>query len=291
MGQQYNKPALSINELLGLISSKNIVIHDFQKAAQRLKTVSYHRLLPYLECLSKTNHDFVESSFDAAWGLYYFDRKLRFLMNDAIERIEVAFRTSLSETMSWKYSPYWFLEKKLFSNKQKYTGFIEQVNNACKDRHNAYIQEYYSKYDSPKYPPSWVLFECLSFGACISVFCNIKQLKDRKSICAIFNEHPTTMQSWLYAMRYVRNLCAHHSRIWNRWFVVTPALTFLLGKNFNKNNTCYAQLIVLERLLNNLDHEHSWKLELKALLLNHEKLPIHEMGFELNWQNDPFWSK
>lgn len=289
MKLEYNKPALSLDDLLQLVTSKNIVINDPQNAIQCLKTVSYHRLLPYLECLFRNPSHFESCSFDAAWELYCFDRELRLLMNDAIERIEVAFRTSLSETMSYKYSPYWFFNKELFNDSQKYNGFMEQINSACKDKHNFYIQEYYSKYEYPIYPPSWIIFECLSFGACISVFSNIKQLKDRKMICEIFNEHPTTMQSWLYAMRYVRNICAHHSRVWNRWFVVSPALAFILGKTFDKQNTCYAQIFILARLLKHISPENSWKQKLNQLLIKHTKLPIHEMGFATNWENDKFW--
>lgn len=210
--RKYIKSALNVNDLLKLIRSKKIAIKDYQKANYILQTVSYHRLSPYLDSLIKNHPFFCEPTFEKAWELYCFDRELRLLITDAIEKIEVAFRTSLSETMSGLYSPYWFLDNKIFKDQKKFYKFVKQLDVICQDKHNSYIQEYYRNYDYPKYPPSWILFEYLSFGACITGFINIKKIKDRKLICNLFKEHPTTMQSWLYAMRYMRNLCAHHER-------------------------------------------------------------------------------
>lgn len=287
--KEYKNSALHVNELIKLIRAKNIIIRDLEKASFHLHTVSYHRLSPYLESLIKNYHFFIEPTFETAWELYCFDRELRLLINDAIERIEVAFRTALSEMMSLKYSPYWFLDTNIFKDSKRHNGLIIQINSACQDKHNSYIQEYYRNYNNPKYPPSWILFECLSFGACISAFSNIKKIKDRKDICNLFKEHPTTMQSWLYAMRYMRNLCAHHARVWNRWFVVSPALSFMLGDHFDKQNKCYAHLIVLNKLLSIISPTTEWKNKLKSLFEKYNTFPFYEMGFSKTWQNDRFW--
>jgi abortive infection bacteriophage resistance protein len=134
-----------------------------------------------------------------------------------------------------------------------------------------------------------LVFEYLSFGACISIFCNIKKLKYRKMVCEVFDEHPTTMESWLFALRYMRNLCAHHSRVWNRWFVICPALSFLFNGKFDKERSCYAQLIVLARLLTKISSETNWKIRLKGLMGEFQHLPLAEMGFSDNWKEDPFW--
>ena len=149
--KNYNKQALAVPELLKLIGSK-IIIQDISQASFCLQTVSYHRLLPYIESLLKNNNTSSLPSFSEAWELYCFDRELRLLINDAIERIEVAFRTTLSETMSCLYSPYWFLERNVFKDFHRYTGFMEQIHLACQDKHNSSIQEYYQHYNNPKYP-------------------------------------------------------------------------------------------------------------------------------------------
>lgn len=283
----YSKPTLSFNGLVGLIESAGIDIKDAKKAKSCLRIVSYHRLLPYLESALR-NHS--APNFDKAWEIYCFDRELRLLINDAIERIEIAFRTALSETMSYLYSPTWFLNEELFKDPDRYMGFIEKINLACQERHNSTVREYYDRYKSPKYPPSWIVFEFLSFGACVSGFSNIRHLKDRKAICRIFKEHPTTMQSWLYSIRYMRNLCAHHARVWNRWFVVSPALSFMLGDSFNKQNTCYAHLIILDKLLQTIYPEAHWKERLRFFLEKNKHLPIYEIGFLNDWENDFFWN-
>lgn len=83
---------------------------------------------------------------------------------------------------------------------------------------------------------------------------------------------------------------ADTERVWNRWFVVTPALSFMLGNIFDKQNTCYAHLIVLEKLMGRISPASEWKERLKLLLEKHHAFPIFEMGFSQNWKNDDFWS-
>ena len=113
---KYNKPALSSDEIVRLIKSKNLQIHDHALAILHLKTVSYHRLSAYFECL---------------------------LINDALECIEIAFRTSLSDTMSCLHSPHWFLNASLFKNNEKYQVFLTQVNAACSSSHELQIVKCY----------------------------------------------------------------------------------------------------------------------------------------------------
>ncbi|KTD60986.1 phage AbiD protein [Legionella spiritensis] len=288
---KYNKPALSSDEIFNLIESKNIQIHDRSLATLYLKTVSYHRLSAYLDCLINNHNENSPPSFEDACQIYQFDRKLRLLINDALERIEIAFRTSLSDTMSCLHSPHWYLDASLFKNKEKHQFFITQVDAACRTSHEPQIKEYYKRYDEPPYPPSWLVFENLSFGVCINVFGNIKKLGEKKLICHLFQEHPTTMESWLSSLRYMRNLCAHHSRVWNRWFVICPALSFLFNKKFDKERTCYAQLIVLDRLLKIIAPENDWKSHLKKLMKSFKRLPYQEMGFSIDWESDTFWHK
>lgn len=171
------------------------MIQNREQAELHLKTVSYHRLLSYIDCLTKHNKADEKPSFEHAWSMYQFDRELRLLINDAIELIEIAFRTRLSDTMSCLHSPHWFLNEELFRSAEKHAGFLVQVKSACQNSHESQIKEYYQRYDQPPYPPSWLIFECLSFGACITIFCNIRQIKYRKMVCEVFNEQTHSFSS------------------------------------------------------------------------------------------------
>jgi abortive infection bacteriophage resistance protein len=91
------------------------------------------------------------------------------------------------------------------------------------------------------------------------------------------------------ALRYVRNLSAHHARLWNRWFIISPKLTYLYGKDFGRENTFYAQVIVMDKLIKAISPGSMWKDRLNKLFLKYHTIPYEKMGFTNNWRDDPFW--
>lgn len=77
-----------------------------------------------------------------------------------------------------------------------------------------FISHFYETYSAPKYPPSWMIAETLSFGTWSRVFSNLR-LKDQKEISNIFNiNKPEILAGWFHTLTVLRNFCAHHNRIW-----------------------------------------------------------------------------
>lgn len=93
---KFDKPFLTIEQQVERLADAGMS-GDPQIMAQRLATVSYHRLsgywVPFLEGDGKFKP---ETSFDQVWRRYVFDRQLRVLLMDAIERFEVTVRTQLA---------------------------------------------------------------------------------------------------------------------------------------------------------------------------------------------------
>src|SRR6185312_6268241 len=145
-------------------------------------------------------------SFDSIWKFYVFDRELRLLVMDALERIEIAFRTALSDTMSLLYEPHWYLNRELFKNIELHDVLLKQITEICRYRNDdQHIKKYYGQYSHPDFPPSWIIMEFLSFGACLSTFQNLKKLNDKKAICRLLTYNPVAIESWMAALRYTRN--------------------------------------------------------------------------------------
>lgn len=94
---KYAKPALSIADQIKLVESRGLTIADRAKAERFLSNVSYYRLSGYMYPFKDLATDKFTGNitFDEIADLYLFDRDLRLLIFDAIETVEIAFRTQL----------------------------------------------------------------------------------------------------------------------------------------------------------------------------------------------------
>ncbi len=81
---------------------------------------------------------------------------------------------------------------------------------------------YIDTYKSPSNPPSWMCFELLTIGQLSHSYRGLREKSDKKLIADEFDLHPTVFTSWLHSLTYVRNICAHHSRLWNKDLSVEP---------------------------------------------------------------------
>lgn len=120
---------------------------------------------------------------------------------------------------------------------------------------------------------------------------NINALQDRKDVCAIFKHHPTVIESWFSAMSATRNLCAHHSRFWNRWFSFVPVHPHEEPILAKKHSFC-EQAYIITRMLSAIAKAKSsdWKGKIYTLFEKYPNIPKQKMGFILDWRNDPFWN-
>lgn len=102
----YSKQALSFPDQLAQLQRRGLTIVDQGRALQWLQRVSYYRLSAYFLPFKDSENFRPGTEFNDIAGLYIFDRKLRLLMLDAIERIEVALRTSVTYEIGHAYGPF-----------------------------------------------------------------------------------------------------------------------------------------------------------------------------------------
>ena len=288
----YQKPPLTIPQVLEHLKAQGLS-YEPTALTQKLSLVSYHRLSAYFTTFYLADsQDFQpEVTFDDIWQLYEFDRLLRHLVSEALEPIEVAFRTAISEKLSHQYGTHWFLKPELFKQPAFQSKLTIQMKDICSLGSDPDIKRYMSRYSEPLLPPSWLMVEKLSFGACVNIFRYLKHLKDKKAISSLFDYHPTALESWFEALRYTRNLCAHHERLWNRWFVWSPKLDYLYQHADQFKNSFYAQALIIDRLLHPILPDLRWKERLYSLMEANTFLPFEHMGFQANWKQDSFWEK
>jgi len=183
---------------------------------------------------------------------------------------------------------YLFMEQQKKKFEHQY--FIKEVNEICDNKKEDFISHYYRKYNDPRHPPSWMIMECLSFGKCTSLFRNLSELKDKKMVSEVFGYHPRVVESALEPLRYTRNLCAHHSRLWNRWFVYSPKHLNAFGNLNSKPNSFHMQAFVIHKLNEAISPDSKWKDRLYHLFEKYsDYVPFNLMGFQGDWKNDTFW--
>lgn len=101
------------------------------------------------------------------------------------------------------------------------------------------------------------------------------------------------MTSWLHAINTVRNMCAHHARLWNKTLGYKPIVP-KSDEAWNyvrvHNNKTFAILSILNYLLVRIAPDTKWKSRLVALLDEYPRIDTSRMGFPADWQSDPLWS-
>ena len=280
---KYTGKALTIPEQIQLLSDRGLVITDEKFANKCLSYVGFYRLYAYAKPLLESHST---ATFNHIWDLYIFDRKLRILVLDAVERIEVAFRVSISEIMSIHYDPFWYTQASNFANVRWHLEFMEKVIKLAGHKNHALIKHYYDSYFHPEFPPSWMMIECLTFGTWSKAFNNLKSRKDKKGIAEKMGQPFKKLESWIKCLTDTRNLCAHHERLWNHTFTYSP---HNVPHNKNQFQTFYQQAYIIVEFLKVISPDSDWKNKLKDLFYEYENLPFQQMGFQNAWQNDPFW--
>lgn len=295
---QYSKPALPISDQIRLLQNRGLNITDPAKAESYLSHISYYRLRAYtypFQDNSDPNHPFHPGvTFDDVLDVYRFDRKLRILVFDAIERIEIALRTQIIYQCSLAHGSHFFQRQSLYHNRFNFKKDLETVDKEIQRSSEVFIKHYKSKYTAPERPPAWMSLEILSLGTLSKLFENLRISPEKKAVAAHFGLNAFVLESWMHTLSHVRNICAHHGRLWNRTLTQVPKLlknpSFKwIGNTTIPSDRLYATLCCIQYLLNTVAPGHTFHTRLKNLLHEYPKTDLANMGFPSDWETDAFW--
>lgn len=309
----YNKTPFSFNDQIALLKKRNLNIADEPKAIDYLKEISYYRLSAYFLPYQGTKDTFnPNTDFKQIIETYSFDRELRLLVFDCIERIEITIRTQIVYNMSIHYNDsHWQDNKNLFItpyyNKignlvDPYSDFQSIISKAKTARTpEVFIKHYIDNYNNPSNPPSWMCLELLTMGELSHLYRGLKENSDKKRIADFFDVHPTVFVSWLHTLTYVRNICAHHSRLWNRDLAIEPEKLLKpvgnwISTPFENNKRMFYLLCVIKYLITRANPGNSLKTKLQTLFKKYSTVPIQYLGIPsdgkgnmLDWENENIW--
>lgn len=299
---KYTKPSIDIAAQIARLKNRGLIIADEGKAAELLSSISYYRLAGYWWPMQadKTLHTFKpNSTFANVVAIYNFDRELRILLFDVIERIEIGFRTKIIYHLSHEINPWWFEDSAYFKNAVEHTETLLAIDRELKQTKEVFIKEHYKKYHTDsRRPPSWKTLEVASLGNISKLYGNLlPTIKSKDAIAAeLGTVNHTFLPSWLQSITQIRNICAHHGRLWNKNL---PGRPKLLPKPpsawisdvppVNEHHMLYVHLCCMKYLLNHIHRENHFTQRLVALLNKYPNIDPRALGLKLNWNLEPLW--
>ncbi|MES1026631.1 Abi family protein [Gloeocapsa sp. BRSZ] len=295
MKQDFTKPATDYAKQVAILQERGMVINDLNTAIFYLRHLNYYRLSAYwlpFEVDHKSHKFRPNTEFNDVLNLYIFDRELRLLVLDAIERIEVSVRSQWSYQLGHLHNPHAHLNKQLFDSKH-WENNLEQLKKEISRSEETFIKHHRNTYKE-ELPPVWAVCEVMSLGLLSRWYSSLQPKKTRRSIASIYGIDDNVLQSWLHHLSLVRNICAHHSRLWNREFAVIPKLPksksgLIIDQFIPDSRKIYNTLIILLHCMEIISPQHNWRIRLKKLISNHS-IPVDQMGFPEDWIKRNIWN-
>jgi len=299
---RFTKAPKTFAEQVQILQAHGLIIPDVAKAEFYLSQLNYYRFAAY--CLpfeqDHATHRFQAGvTFDDVLNIYTFDRELRLLLMDAIERIEVSLRTQLAHHLSHRHgTPHPHLNPAIFGHAERYQASIKKLrNDVCASRED-FIRHLDRKYQEDL-PPIWAVVELMTMGQLSKWFSNIKAAQDRNAISKAYGLNEKVMTSFCEHLSLVRNMAAHHARLWNRQITKKMRLATHGPKDLLQSfcrlaeadphlKKLYNTLTMTLYLMNVIAPDHHWKARIKTLIETHG-IDAGQMGFPADWELRPLW--
>lgn len=310
----YAKPALAHTELVDRLEQRGLTIPDRERATRYVRHIGYYRLSPYAIPFQERDgtHTFDPgTTFDEILTLYVFDRQLRLLVLDALERVEVAIRAALTDTMATAHGPHWYIDPRHFRDTKVHAGLLHAVreesaaqlrrpaeNDDSRLNFRSALEHYLTHYAEPELPPSWIMVEGLTLGGLSHLYRNLRDSRPKQLVAGTVGINEPLLDSWLRTYVRIRNICAHHGRLWNVGLGVYPKLASSLKVAWPRGvgavpdryrRRLYPALASLQSILTTVSPGSSWRSRLVDLLAEHPSVQPSAIGLPPHWLEDPFW--
>lgn len=295
---KYAKPPLTIKEQVDLLLRRGMA-GDPDLMGQCLTVVNYYRLSGYWYTFRNQDNTFKPgTTFNLVWNTYVFDHRLRLLVMDAIERIEIAVRSLIAYHHAHEHGAFAYALDRASLPKMgpdKHNDFLVRVSEETDRSRETFVEHFREKYgDSHRYLPVWMATEIMSFGSMLTFF-RYSGNKVKTAVADEFGMPHKVFGSWLLSLNTIRNIVAHHARLWNRVLGLKPIIPRINDyPDWHtpvkvENNRIFAILTICRHCLHKIAPQSRWMERLEALLADFPMVPTRYMGIPTNWKACPIW--
>jgi abortive infection bacteriophage resistance protein len=317
----YIKPYLAVPDQVRLLQSRGMFISDQVKAEICLHRIGYYRLSGYAypfrhreiiegldgKAIERTHENFhAGTEFALVMELYVFDKKLRLLMLDAIERVEIGLRVEIALLLGLR-GPFAHLDPANFNryfsasdglSQSPHLNFLTKLDEAFLRSREEFAEHFRKKYEAKL--PIWMSIELWDFGTLSAILSGMQAL-DLTALGALFQlPRRGFLPSWAQSINFVRNICAHHGRLWNRALVQQPIpgrsgeilLLEHLSRDGHAQRRLYAVASILQYLLRFIHPSSSWGMrfaEHVATFPKSKHISLRQMGIPTGWEQLELW--
>ena len=302
----YTKVPQSNTDLATLLQNRGLVANS-TKLLRILETVGYYRFTGYLHPFRMPNSDVYRpnTTLETVWDIYMFDRHLRLMAMDALARIEIAVRAIITRCHTdFVSDPFAYITPanmpKLSSAKHK--GLLARIADSThKASNDPKIRHLVTEYGITDYPPIWTMMEIVPLGTVTFYFHGLPD-DVREKIADVFHVRPNVFGQWLMALKNVRNICAHHSRLWNFHVVapfsrrigrdphLAPFIECLDRQPSFTYTTTFTVLSLCAYCMTIIRPESKWKKRCRALLTTATPFILRGMGVPTGWTSLALWT-
>ena len=313
----YPKGWLDYDGQVEKLKKRGLAVADAEGAKRFLAYSNYYRFTGY--CLRFQHKDeFGERvfnngvSFSDIVDIYAIDKALRDCISDAPGAVEISFRSAVAYHFAEAHGAFGHTTKDNFDRRfampridsngkarpSLYDEWHEGLISETERSNELFVQHFKAKYSQFPDLPIWTALEICSFGTLSKMFKNMLRL-DMKPIAARYSLQASTLDSCMHSFVYVRNICAHHSRLWDKMFAISPQLP--PGRKWdvvrNANNKIYAIAMLINWMLAHDSFErktHSeWKIRFAAIVDSlFERFPdlTPYTGIPCDWKSKEIWA-
>lgn len=294
MPRPYSKPATTYEQQVERLRSRGMIIADEDQAKAHLQHINYYRFSAYrlpFEIDHATHQLRTGTRFEDVLKLYSFDRQLRLLVLDAVERVEVSVRAQWAYQLGHAHGSHSHLDANIAKKAVKFSENLISLKEEVERSDEVFIHHLINEYEE-ELPAIWAVCEVMSIGLLSRWYANLKPAHTRQQIARAYDLDQRLLVSWLHHLTVTRNICAHHSRLWDREFKISPMTPKSdrdnLPAQFHTTKKVYNTLVILLYLLDKIPPQNHWRAPLKSLLNTHDEW-LSNMGFPDDWKTRAIW--
>ena len=307
----YTKPPLTYEQQLGLLRDRGLRVDRPREARQVLRTVGYSRLttywLPLFEPGRVGERFRAGATFSDAYARYQLDSRLRRIVLYCTDHIEVALRARVAYEASHFYGTgHWLLRPEAYRDYGKALQTVSAVLDSFGQSRDGFAREYREVYaEQSPVPPAWLALEVLTFDRLARLFINLREGAIRRAVADDFDLPDQVLLSWLRSLQSLRNIAAHHGRLWNRALLKEPRWPnrfeharyawVAQWQREGESVKFYAGLCCMAWLIDEINPRNTLRGRLDEAIAAIDG-PLRralqaEMGFPDDWRVQPLWSK